>query len=285
MAAGLEFTIRELDAPLGAEITGFDATLPLSTQRFDALRRAILAHQLLVFRDCALTPESQIVLSRRFGTLPPHYQKTYHDDANPEIFIITNLDATGTPIVRNPDPTSSLWHIDGSWQPRRGSYTLLHGIEVPRRAGDTQFANTYLAYDRLPPARRHYLESLVAVHDLAWSVSTSNPAYVWAEGQEAAAPKTRQPVVQRHGETGRKAIYLGQHAASIEGLSWQEGRALIDEINVEASGAEVVHSHRWAPGDLVIWDNRCTMHRSMPYDYAAERRLVHRTSVFEDAAA
>ena len=283
MAGSIEYGICEIEAPLGAEVTGFDAEAPLDDARFAPLLAAILERQVLVLRDCPLTPEAQIALSRRFGPLPPHYQSGYHDRAHPEIFVITNIDRDGRPIPQNPDPTSSVWHIDGSWNRPRTSYTMLHGVEVPRRGGDTEFVNTYLAYDSLPAERRAWLEGLIAVHDLVWSVGDTNPGYRWPEEERAKAPVTERPVVVRHTETGRKAIYLGQHAASIRGMDWEEGRRVIAEINAEASRPEFRYAHRWRPHDVVIWDNRCTMHRSTPYDYASERRLVYRTSM-QDAA-
>jgi taurine dioxygenase len=283
MSARLEYTIAEIAGPLGAEVVGFDAVAPLDEARFGPLKQAILARQLLVFRDLELAPERQIALSRRFGPLPPHYQSGYHDARHPEIFVITNLDRDGRPIARNPDPTSSVWHIDGSWNRPRTSYTMLYGIEVPGQGGETEFTNTYLAYACLPPERQAYLDGLTARHDLYWSVNDTNPDYVWPEEERKRAPVALRPVVVPHTETGRKALYLGQHAASIAGMSWEDGRRLIGEINAEASRPEFVYRHRWRPRDLVIWDNRCTMHRSTPYDYARERRLVHRTSM-QDAA-
>jgi alpha-ketoglutarate-dependent taurine dioxygenase len=279
----IEYRIAEIEGPLGAEVTGFDAEAPLDEARFAPLREAILARGVLVLRDVELTPERQIALSRRFGPLPPHYQSGYHDGRHPEIFVISNVDRDGRRIARNPDPTSSVWHIDGSWSRPRTSYTMLYGLEVPRAGGDTEFANTCLAYESLPPERQAYLESLVAVHDLVWSVTDTNPDYVWPETEKKDAPVNRRPVVVPHTETGRKAVYLGQHAASIEGLSWEAGRRLIAEINAEASRPQFVYAHKWRPRDLVLWDNRQTMHRSTPYDYASERRLVHRTSM-QDAA-
>jgi alpha-ketoglutarate-dependent 2,4-dichlorophenoxyacetate dioxygenase len=283
MSGSIEYSIHEIDGALGAEVTGFDAEAPLDDARFGPLKQAILARQVLVLRDCPLTPEAQIALSRRFGPLPPHYQSGYHDRAHPEIFVITNLDKDGRRIPHNPDPTSSVWHIDGSWGRPRTSFTMLHGIEVPAAGGDTEFANTYLAYDSLPPARRAWLDGLTAVHDLAWSVTSTNPGYQWPEAERNKAPVTERPVVVPHTETGRKAIYLGQHAAAIKGMDWDEGRRVIAEINAEASRPEFCYAHRWRAHDVVIWDNRCTMHRSTPYDYASERRLVHRTSM-QDAA-
>lgn len=279
MSSAIEYSIHDNDAPLGAEVSGFDPERPLDDARFAPLMAAILERQLLVIRDCPLTPERQIALSRRFGPLPPHHQSGYHDDDNPEIFVITNVTNAGALIPHNPDPTSSVWHIDGSWGQPRTAFTMLHGIDVPSAGGDTEFINTYKAFECLPPKRRIYLESLEAVHDLMWSVNDTNPDYDWPKEEARKAPVTLRPVVIPHTVTGRKALYLGQHAKSIVGLAWDESRQLIAEINHEAGGPEYRHAHAWRANDVVIWDNRCTMHRSTPYDYANERRLVHRTSM------
>lgn len=279
MTASIEFSVRTIDGPLGAEVTGFEPDRPLDNDRMAPLMEAILDRQVLVFRDCPLRPEQQIALSRAFGPLPPHYQSGYHDGRNPEIFVITNIAKDGSLISENPDPTSSVWHIDGSWGRPRTSFTMLHGIEVPSAGGDTEFTNAVLAFDALPDARQRFLETLEAEHDLVWSVSDTNPNYKWPEEERRNAPVNRRPVVVPHTVTGRKAIYLGQHAASIVGMNWEDGRGLIREINEAANHPDFRYAHKWLKDDVVIWDNRCTMHRSTPYDYASERRLVHRTSM------
>ena len=279
MVSSIEYSIHEITGPLGAEVLGFDPEKSLTSERFQPLMEAILAYQVLVFRDSPLTAGQQIGLSCHFGPLPLHYQTGYHDESNPEIFVISNFDSDGNKTPHNPDPTSSLWHIDGSWGRPRTSFTMLCGLEVPSVGGDTEFVNTYLAYDALPPQRRAYLEGLEAEHDLVWSVSTSNPFYDWTEKERQNAPVNRRPVVVPHTVTGRKAIYLGQHAAKIVGMNEEASRKLINEINDEAATPERIHAHKWRTGDVVIWDNRCTMHRSTPYDYANQRRLVHRTSM------
>ena len=279
MVGSIEYEVREIDGPLGAEVLGFDPERPLDDDRFAPLMRTILDRQVLVFRDCPLSQEQQITLSRSFGRLPPHYQSGYHDGRNPEIFIITNIAEDGSLVGKNPDPTSSVWHIDGSWGRPRTSFTMLHGVEVPRAGGDTEFTNTVLAFESFPSERQSFLESLEAEHDLAWSIEDTNPDYDWPEEERRKAPVNRRPVVVPHTITGRKAIYLGQHAASIVGMEWDEGRKLIAEINERTAQPSFRYIHKWRTDDVVIWDNRCTMHRSTPYDYANERRLVYRTSM------
>lgn len=279
MSASVEYSIHMIDGPLGAEVLGFDPERPLNQERIVPLFDAILERQVLVLRDCPLSPKRQISLSRSFGPLPPHYQSGYHDGGNPEIFIITNIAKDGSLVGKNPDPTSSVWHIDGSWGRPRTAFTMLHGLMVPSEGGDTEFTNTMLAFESLPEDRRRYLETLEAEHDLVWSVTDTNPDYNWPEEERRDAPVNRRPVVVPHTVTGRKAIYLGQHASSIVGMNWDDGRALINEINEAAGHPDFRYAHKWRKDDVVIWDNRCTMHRSTPYDYANERRLVHRTSM------
>jgi taurine dioxygenase len=278
-----EFTIRKLDAPLGAEILGFDFNVALDDERFALIRNAMREHLFLCFREANVTPEQQIAMSRRFGELPLHPQLKFRDPNYPEIFLISNLDQNGYPTGKNPDPTAAQWHSDGTWRTPRASITTLYGDVIPRQGGDTMIANTYLAYERLSPKKKQEADKLVAVHDLQWSVSTTNPDYALTPDQEKArtAPPTEQPVALAHPETGRKAIYLGAHAARIVGLSWDEGREVINEYNALATAPENVYTHQWKPHDWILWDNRCTLHKSTPYDYATEKRVARRTSMYE----
>ncbi|HVZ43540.1 MAG TPA: TauD/TfdA family dioxygenase [Ramlibacter sp.] len=280
-----EFTIRKLDAPLGAEIIGFDFGVRLDDERFALISNAMREHRFLCFRDADVTPAQQIEMSRRFGDLPLHPQIKYRHPAHPEIFLISNLDANGRPTGKNPDPTAAQWHTDGSWRSPRASVTMLYGDVVPQTGGDTLIANTALAYERLSPRKKEEADRLIAVHDLQWSVSTTNPDYALTPAQEKArvAPPQEQPLALRHPDTGVRAIYLGAHAASIVGLPWDEGREVIDEFNALATDPECVYAHRWKSHDLVLWDNRCTLHKSTPYDYATERRIARRTSMYETA--
>ena len=283
LSAKLE--VRRFDAPLGAEISGVDLSRPLDDALFAAIQRALLDHQVLVLRDQHCDDDSQVAFSRRFGRLQVHVLNQYHSSNRPEVLLVSNLDAEGKPSGRHPDPGACIWHTDGSWAKVPGKVTMLHGLEIPSEGGDTCFANMYAAYDALDPATKATIETLRAVHDLNESRQRSAALDQMTEEQKRAAPPVEHPMVRVHPETGRKCIYLGQHAFTVAGMERAAGAALVDRINRHATQDRFVYRHRWRKGDLVMWDNRCVLHLATPYDTGRERRIIRRTTVNDDVAA
>ena len=269
---------RRLSPALGAEIAGVDLTAPVDDARFAQIYDALLAHQVLVFRDQTLNAEQQIALSGRFGPVQIHVLDQYRAE-RPEIFWISNLDAAGKPTGEHPDPGALVWHTDGSWHRVPGKVTLLYGIEVPDRGGDTLFADAYAAYDALDEAFKARLATMRAVHDLDHSRRRTAAKVQLTPAQKAEIPPVEHPVIQAHPETGRQTIYLGHHACHIVGLPAPAGAALIERINRLSTRPEFVYRHHWRRRDLVVWDNRCTLHSATPFDTANERRVIRRTTV------
>ena len=270
--------ISRLSPALGAEVRGVDLAAPVGDDLFAAIYDALLAHQVLVFPDQELTADQQIAFSRRFGTVQIHVLDQFRAD-NPEIFWISNLDSEGKPTGEHPDPGAMVWHTDGSWHRIPGKVTLLYGIEVPEDGGDTLFANTSAAYAALDGAIKARLENARAVHDFDYSRRRTPAKDQLTPAQKAAVPPVEHPVIQAHPDTGRKAIYLGHHAARIAGMAPAEGEALVIEINRLATRPAFVYRHNWRAGDLVVWDNRCTLHKATAFDTATERRVIRRTTV------
>jgi taurine dioxygenase len=278
-------TIRPVSDVLGAEIIGFDFAQPMTSARFAAVRDALLKHQLLVFRDAEVSDAQHVAFSEPFGELQVHVLNQYVSRQDPRLFTLTNLDEDGKPKGEHPDPGSAIWHTDGSWSRRRGVVTTLYGLCLPRSGGDTFFADMYGAYDALTPEMKQRLDGLRAVHNLDYSRRLTGAKEQMTEEQKRAAPPVEHPIVRIHPETGRKAIYLGEHASHVAGMPLEEGRALVKRINAHATQPRFVYRHRWRLRDFVIWDNRCILHSATDFDWMNDVRLMRRTTVIEPAEA
>ena len=272
-------TIRPLCEAFGAEIVGVDLSQPVDDALHDRIYTVFLEKQLLLFRDQALAPGDHVAFGRRFGEVQVHVMNQYHADGFPELYFLSNLDENGKPSGRHPDRGTLAWHTDGSWRRVTGQATMLYAVEVPREGGDTEFCDMYGAYEALDDPTKARLRDLRAVHNLDFSRSRRHGEDPMTEAQRREVPPVDHPVVRTHPETGRKCIYLGDHAETIDGMDYDDGRRLVEEINALAVRPELTYSHRWRPRDLVIWDNRCLMHRSTPYDTASERRVMRRCTI------
>ena len=203
----------------------------------------------------------------------------YHAGGFPELYRLSNLDADGRPNGRHPDRGTLYWHTDGSWRRVTGQATIIYGEVVPEVGGETHFCDMYGAYDRLDDQWKKRIANLRAMHSLDFSRTRRHGEDPMTDAQRAATPPVDHPLVRTHPDTGRKCLYLGDHAESIVGMGYDEGRALIDELNALAVHPELIWKHRWRQGELIVWDNRCTMHRATEYDPATQRRVVRRCTV------
>ena len=282
-ARGTDLDLRLLPGGLGAEIAGFDFGAPMSDERFAAIHTAFLERQVLVFEGNEVPPEGQVEFARRFGEVQVHVMNQYHADGHPELYRLSNLDADGRPSGRHPDRGTLAWHTDGSWQARTGLATMMYAVEIPGRGGETHFCDMYSALERLPPQTRARIDDLRAVHNLDFSRSRRHGDEPMTEEQRRQVPPVAHPIVRTHPETGRDCLFLGDHAESVEGMDYAAGRALVDELNATAARLGTVYRHRWRPRQLVVWDNRCLMHRATAYDTANERRVIRRCTVVGDA--
>ena len=203
----------------------------------------------------------------------------YHADGYPELYRLSNLDENGKPNGKHPDKGTLAWHTDGSWSRVTGQATIIYGEVVPEIGGETHFCDMYGAYERLSAAWKARIANLRAVHNLDFSRTRRHGIDLMTEEQKRDKPPVDQPIVRTHPETGRKCIYLGDHAEYIVGMPYDEGRALIEELNALAVHPDLTYEHRWKPGELIAWDNRCVMHRATAYDPATQRRVVRRCTV------
>jgi len=274
--AGLE--VGPFDAVLGAEVVGADLAQPLDDAFFTALYDAFLRHHLLAFRNQRFSDDQHVAFARRWGKVQRHVLTQYVHQGNPEIFMLTNLDASGKPKGEHPDPGSTIWHTDGSWASERGLSTMLYAVAVPQAGGDTLFANMHAAYDGLSGDMQARLEGLRAVHDLDYSRQLTGAREQMTEAQKRAAPPVEHPIVRVHPDTGRKCLYLGQHASHIVGLPVDEGRALIAALNAHSTQPQYTFTYRWSVGDAVIWDNRCLLHSATDFDWMTDVRIMRRTT-------
>jgi taurine dioxygenase len=210
-----------------------------------------------------------------------HVLDQYRHPRHSEIYVLSNVDKTGKTTGSHPDKGTLVWHSDLSFQKRPALATILHGIEVPRRGGDTLYADMYAAYDALDSETQKHLSRLKAVHDLNASRRRAGEQPMTPR-QRAEAPPVEHPAVRTHPGTGRKILYISRHVSHFAGIPTGESDELLERLMAHATKEEFVFRHKWGSRDVVMWDNRCTMHCATPYDAAAERRVLHRTVVLGD---
>jgi len=286
MAAVLQdsFQVALFDAPLGAEIVGLDLNRPLSQRDFQHIHKAHLDHHLLVFRDQRITPQQQVDFSRRFGPLQIHVLRNFQLPSHPEVLVISNIIEDGRPIGLG--DAGHFWHSDLSYKERPSLGSLLHAQELPAQGGDTLFANMHLAWDTLPAALRHAVRHARAEHSYLAQYeelrrrSPFRPALTQAQIDEVKP--VVHPVVRTHPETGRQALFVSEHFTTrIVGIPADESRALLAELFAHSVKPEHVYRHRWAPHDLVFWDNRSLMHLAGGTPEHLRRKL-YRTTIEGD---
>jgi taurine dioxygenase len=279
------FAIKPFDAPLGAEVLGLDLSQPVSAEDFGRLHRAHLDHHVLVFRDQHITPAQQVAFSRRFGRLQIHVLRQFQLASEPEVLVISNIKQDGEPIGLG--DAGVYWHSDISYKTRPSLGSLLHAQELPSEGGDTLFADQHLAWEGLPPALQQRILPLKAEHSYLAKYEELRAKNPWrpklSQAQIDQVAPAVQPVVRTHPETGRKALFVSEHFTTrIVGLPQEEGDALLGELFAHSVKPEYVHRHRWAPHDLVFWDNRSLMHLAAGTPDELRRKL-YRTTIQGDA--
>lgn len=257
----------------------------VSDEKFDQIAEAFYRHSVLVFHDQRLSEAAHIQFSRRFGELEMTMVNDPSGGGGP-VNHISNVDALGS-LIPMDDPRmvynsgNSLWHTDSSYKPVPAKASLLFAEDVPPSGGETEFACMRVAYETLPGEARDEIEHLIVEHDLAYSRNKIDPDVMNAAFRNEVPPQ-RQAMVRVIPETGCKTFYAGAHAARVVGWPEKRGRMLIDRLNILATAPEFVYRHRWAVNDLVMWDNRCCLHRGRPWDGSKFRRVMRRTTVAGD---
>jgi alpha-ketoglutarate-dependent 2,4-dichlorophenoxyacetate dioxygenase len=285
----MNLSITQLHPLFVGEVSAIDLRGPLSDATVDAIVQACDRYAVLVFRDQALDDDQQIAFSARLGPLETTIRKLrpgHKLRLDQHVSDISNLDHSGEILPREDRRRmyslgDRLWHTDSSFKPVPAKYSLLSARAIPAAGGETQFADLRAAYDALPDAIKQQLEGLVAEHSIVYSRSTIGFTD-FSDEERAALSPVPQVLVRVHPGSKRKTLYLASHAMSIRGMPVPEGRLLLKELMDHATQAQFVYTHRWRPGDLVMWDDRCTMHRARPFD-PGQRRDMHRTTVSDVA--
>ncbi len=277
-----------LDAPFAAEINGFDVRGLDGNEGVEVVLDQLFRHQVLVFRNQALTPAELVAFVRLFGEPQFHVLDQYLLPEQREIYVLSNITRDGKPIG-NPNEGIT-WHTDLSSRERPTAYTILYSLEVPKEGGHTRFASTYLAYEALSADDQARYRKMRGVHSYKRQYEARR-AMLAAKGdaeaygdlrtdQERAATRSIHPLVHTHPVTGRKGLYLA--TLSLEGFAGMgeaDGIALGEKLVDYVTSEPFRYEHHWRVGDLVMWDNRGLMHVAGPYDKERERRLVYRLSI------
>ena len=271
---------RKLPEIGGIEITGLDLSQPLDAARRDGLLGIFRAHPVLVFRDQHLTKQQQYDFTLNFGEIESqHVNRLIDAERYAAVHTVCNLDEHGNPSEMLRERGNYFWHTDKSYHAVPSLLTMLHAVELPPVGGETQFANMIMGYDSLPETTKSRIAGLRAIH--SWEASRINcGGRLATEEQKRERPPVDHLVVRTHPDSGRKALYLGNHSSHIVGMDAAEGRALLVSLREHATIAANVYSHRWQQGDLVLWDNRCLLHRALPHEgMGLHRRVLNRTVV------
>jgi alpha-ketoglutarate-dependent 2,4-dichlorophenoxyacetate dioxygenase len=278
-------TVKPLTRHFAAEIGNVDITRPLDDTTWKEIRAAFEEHSVLLFRGQPLDDEKQIAFSLRFGSL--EVTKSMNPAAGTPFARQSNLDIKTGEVIPSDDRrmiyqlANMLWHSDSSFKPVPSLCSLLSARIVPPEGGATEFASGRAAYPSLPDALKRRVEGLTVVHDFSWSRDQVRPGFFTAE-ERAVYPPVRHPLVRVNPVNGRKALFLGAHASHIEGMPMDEGRALLKELLAHVSQPEFCYRHEWTVDELIVWDNRCVLHRATPYDAVRYKRFMQRTTIGGD---
>jgi alpha-ketoglutarate-dependent 2,4-dichlorophenoxyacetate dioxygenase len=286
----MSIAIYPVTPDFAAEIGDVDLSQPLPDETFAEIQAAFWKYSVLVFPQQDLTPQQHLAFSARFG--PVENERTLDPKATPTRYLaefadISNLDAEGKIWAENSRQRmfkagNKLWHTDSSFKRLPALCSLLYSRTIAPIGGHTQFADQRAAYDALPEAMKQKLHGLVAEHCIAQS-RARNGFTEFNEDERRRLPPVPQVLVRTIPQNGRKSLYVASHAGRIFGMPDAEGRALIDELIRHVTQRQFVYTHRWRPGELVMWDNRCTMHRGTDYDDLRWVRDMQRVTISDVA--
>jgi alpha-ketoglutarate-dependent 2,4-dichlorophenoxyacetate dioxygenase len=286
----MSLVIRQIHPHFVGEVSGLDVARALTADELAAVQDAIDRHAVLVFHDQVLTDEEQIAFTRGFGAIEDsaggHVAKAHERRLGAEMNDVSNLGMDGKPLGRDDRKRmfnlgNRLWHSDSSFRAVPAKYSILSGRKVATNGGNTEFADMRAAYDALDAASKAEIEDLVCEHSLIYSRGSLGFGPFTDEERIMFRP-VRQRLVRTHPATGRKSLYLASHIGTIIGWPVPEARAFLRDLTEHATQPAFVYVHRWRDNDLVMWDNRQTMHRVRRFD-EGEVRDMRRTTVAGDA--
>jgi taurine dioxygenase len=263
-----------------AEVDGVDLSKPLDSETVEEIRQAWWDNSILVFRDQHITDDQHIEFSRHFGELQGHSVKDWLLPTHPEILVLSNRGEGGVKPLKN---GGAYWHSDITYQASPPMGSILHGLTVPPVDGDTLYADMYAAYEALDDGTKALIEGRIAIHNY------KHRYLKMAEGGARPTPTAEQlaewqdvehPIVLKHPDSGRKALFVNEgFTMEIKGMEREESDALLQSLFDHSAKEEFVYAHKWRTDDIVMWDNRCTMHRATTYDAVKYDRTMHRTTI------
>jgi alpha-ketoglutarate-dependent 2,4-dichlorophenoxyacetate dioxygenase len=283
-------SIRPLTANIAGEVSGVDITRPLTKDEVTAIESGMDKHAVLVFRDQDITDDQQMAFTRNFGAIEDARGGNVTKPQDKRLVVgmndVSNLAKDGRPLARESRQRlfnigNMLWHSDSSFRAVPAKYSLLSARVVNPKGGNTEFAHMGAAYEALDGQTKAEIESLVCEHSLMYSRGSLG-FLDYSEEEKAMFRPVRQRLVRTHPVTGRKSLYLSSHAGAILGMPTPEARMLLNDLKEHATQPQFVYVHKWRLHDLVMWDNRQTMHRVRRYD-ESQPRDMRRTTVAGDS--
>jgi len=273
--------LEPIHTEFGARITGLDLSQPLDDSDFEKVDLGINRYSLLLFENQQMSDRAQLDFTRRFGPLEEEHVGYYSRGEVTYIGRVGNIDSDGNKVSARRIKASTgneMWHSDSSFREIPAMYSVLCAYEVPEEAGETEFASARAAYKRLDRVTRERIDGSVGIHDYIYS-RTQVGADAVTPNQRTYMHPVRQRLVRQNPVTGDRNIFVGSHVKHIEGMPEVEARLLIERLINEVTRAESVYRHDWRVGDVMIWDNRCVLHRGCGYDAEIYRRRMHQTRV------
>ncbi|MEM1300474.1 MAG: TauD/TfdA family dioxygenase [Pseudomonadota bacterium] len=276
------FQTEPLHNEFGVRITGIDLAAPIDEPIMEEICEAIDIYGFVHFPDQPFDDDRQLAFTRRLGEPEPDHVAAGEGRVN-YFGTIGNVQPDGTALGASHKKTvfstgNNMWHSDASFKEVPAFVSVMAAYETPDEGGETLFASGRSAFERLDTDEQARLEPMVAVHDYVYSRSKVAPDAV-SPGLAAVLPPVRQKLVRTNPRTGSKNLFLGSHAREIEGMGFEESRELLDELTDDTVAPEHIYAHKWRPGDFVIWDNRCLIHRGAGYDADKYRRYMRQTRV------
>lgn len=286
----MAITIAPITPNFAAEIGDVDLSQPLTAVEVDEIKQAFWRYAVLIFPNQELTEQQHLAFARYIGPLETNLftvNKNAKFRVPPDLIDVSNITLSdeiwkADSRMRQFNMGNRLWHTDSSFKYLPARASLLYALVIPPIGGHTEFADLRAAYDALSEDMTRRLDGLVAEHSLAYSRAKTGFAD-FTEAEQTTLPPVPQVVARTIPENGRKSLYLASHAGRIQGMPEEEGRALIDQLLAHATQRQFVYTHRWRVHDLVMWDNRCTMHRGADFDDLRWRREMHRATVSDIA--
>jgi len=275
--------VRPLHPDFGAEILDVDLAGPITDTQFDQIAGVVEGYSVVLIRDQALDDDSQLAFSRRFGELEYGHVAYGNEGKIEYLGRIGNVDKQGRHMPSKHKRVifstgNEMWHSDSSFKKVPARFSISYAHEVTPEGGELEFVSTRPAYARLPEDLKEKIADLVVVHDYVYSRSKVGEDVV-PDSLAVTLPPVPQKLVRTNPVTGDKNYYVGSHARSIEGWRDEDARPLLDDLIDRATRPESRYVHRWQTGELIIWDNRCVLHRGRPYDADRYRRRMHQTRV------